>query len=277
MKYARLVADGGAVALESSYDPYLVMELKRRIPAPCRRFDGRTKRWLIDPRYAAQAASVVEDTLGIVCPAPFVPTFALDETRLLRVDYLGRCKDRGGESTASGWVDGGWNSIWPEKVLRRWFGEADEEGAPTAQRTLFGVLGIPETASPDELKKAYRRLAKTWHPDVCRESDAHEQFKAINHAYEVLNDPLTRKKYVAGLRLQATTAGRNKDASHPHLRADGYRSGLRAGWILARGHLSLGQFVATEILQWEDVTDSKGRVWTPSWPTGATQFTGVWQ
>ena len=59
----------------------------------------------------------------------------------------------------------------------------------------YSILGVDEDASQDEIQKAYKRLAKKYHPDVSDEPDAEEEFKKVNEAYQVLKDPEKRKKY----------------------------------------------------------------------------------
>jgi molecular chaperone DnaJ len=59
----------------------------------------------------------------------------------------------------------------------------------------YNTLGVSRGASKDELKRAYRRLARKYHPDVNKEPGAEEKFKEINRAYEVLSEPETRSRY----------------------------------------------------------------------------------
>lgn len=61
--------------------------------------------------------------------------------------------------------------------------------------SLYDTLGVSKTASADEIKKAYRRLARKYHPDINKEKGAEEKFKEINAAYEILSDENKRKKY----------------------------------------------------------------------------------
>ena len=64
------------------------------------------------------------------------------------------------------------------------------------QRDYYQVLGVPETATTDEIKKAFRRLAKQHHPDRNPNNpQSAERFKEINEAHDVLSDADKRKKY----------------------------------------------------------------------------------
>jgi curved DNA-binding protein len=73
-------------------------------------------------------------------------------------------------------------------------------------KDYYAVLGVEPTAGDAEIKTAYRRLARKYHPDVSKESGAEDQFKAVNEAYEALRDP-------------------QKRAAYDQLRARGYRPG----------------------------------------------------
>jgi len=67
---------------------------------------------------------------------------------------------------------------------------------PVQFKDYYETLGVPRGASEAEIKKAFRRLAREYHPDVARDKKrAEEKFKEINEAYEVLSDPVKRKKY----------------------------------------------------------------------------------
>src|SRR6266850_1649524 len=63
-------------------------------------------------------------------------------------------------------------------------------------RDYYEVLGLSKTATEDEIKKAFRKLARKHHPDVNPgDKSAEEKFKELNEAYEVLSDPEKRKRY----------------------------------------------------------------------------------
>lgn len=64
-----------------------------------------------------------------------------------------------------------------------------------AKRDYYEVLGVPRNATPDDLKQAFRKLARQYHPDVNKSADAEERFKEINEAYAVLSDADRRAAY----------------------------------------------------------------------------------
>ncbi|WP_182909604.1 DnaJ C-terminal domain-containing protein [Microbispora sp. H13382] len=66
-----------------------------------------------------------------------------------------------------------------------------------AERDFYEILGVPRTADQDEIQRAYRKLARTYHPDVNKAPDAEDRFKEVSEAYEVLSDPGTRRRYDA--------------------------------------------------------------------------------
>ena len=64
-----------------------------------------------------------------------------------------------------------------------------------SKRDYYEVLGVSKSASKEEIKKAYRKLSKQYHPDINKEADAAEKFKEIKEAYEVLSDDQKRAQY----------------------------------------------------------------------------------
>src|SRR6266852_3735693 len=67
--------------------------------------------------------------------------------------------------------------------------------AATQKREYYEILGVARNASDDDIKKAFRKLARQYHPDVNKDKDAEARFKEVNEAYEVLSDPQKRQMY----------------------------------------------------------------------------------
>jgi hypothetical protein len=193
--------------------------------------------------------------------------------QLFEVKYIGQCRDKGRGSQAFGWVRDSWFLIFPEQVLRDWFeaGPAPIQ-QPDQAANLYAVLGVPKTASPDEIKSAFRRMAR--HPDVCKEPNAHDQFIRIQEASSILSDSLRRAKYDAGLAFEASIKQANYHQSKTIVTGS-YRSPLRCGAIMVDGSQSGKWFVVKSILAWEDVTRGN-QILVASWPMGAQQPVEQW-
>ncbi len=141
-------------------------------------------------------------------------------------------------------------------------------------RSTGNGLCVFESVTPEEIKKAYKRLARQWHPDVCQEDNAAEMFRKINEAYLVLIDPEKKARYDAGLYFERQ--GHEQDTIRiSRYTGYGYRAPLRCGQVTARGTVRLMRFVVTEILQWEDVIKDD-KVMTSTWPKGADTFQILW-
>lgn len=64
-------------------------------------------------------------------------------------------------------------------------------------RDFYEILGVPRNASQEEIQRAYRKLARTYHPDLNSDPAAEDRFKQLSEAYNVLSDPATRRRYDA--------------------------------------------------------------------------------
>lgn len=268
-KKCKVTCQHGSLLVNTPYNPQFVALIKS-LPASARRFDPGTKSWLVDTQYAGRVREWI-----LQCYGEDIGTITTSnnqqklETRICDVWYLGRTKPAGDEYQASGMnAQKEWIFIFPESALRNWF-----EGSAqyTNTTTLYSVLGIQRTATDDEIKSAYRRMAKQWHPDVCKEPNAQEMFIRIKEACELLSNPGKRARYDAGLVLEASLQ-QNADTL---LDKAGYRAPLRCGYILAEGYERLGRFYVQKILKWEDIVTEKGTL-VASWPAGATEPKWAW-
>lgn len=263
------------LALTSPYDPGFVGSFKVRVPHSARTWDAARKVWVIDPKHAENVADLCLQVFG---ERPTIPALsaapAQSEVRVFRLEYLGQVKEReGGAKTAMGYADGAWSIIAPEAVLRAWFEGATLE-RPARAGTLYGVLGVPQAATEAEIKQGYRRMARQWHPDANREEGAHEMFLRIREAYNILSDPMLRKRYNAGLLFEERAGGQHQRA----LAAveERYRAPLTCGLIVAEALPRLGRWELTRVLQWQDITDGAGRVMVSSWDRDLERIRVEW-
>ena len=280
MARVSVIADGASLLVQFPFDRNALNDLKQSVPSSDRRWDNGRKVWVVAASHAQTIESIAQAYFGerLSIPVAMV-TPTVPETRLLELRYLGRCKDRGdGTSSATGYVNGSWSVVFLESALRSWF-QAVEDGTAGRDQpaTLYAVLAVPASATLAMLTSAYRSLVKQWHPDVCKEPDAAEQFRRIQHAWEVLGDETRRRKYDAGMALEASLKQREQRPVFSYsYGAAGYRSPLRCGYVLAEGTERIGMFGASKILAWEPITRADGKELVTSWPTGGQTFEERW-
>lgn len=268
-----LTYENGALVLRSRYDANLVAAVKA-LPTSDRAYRKDDRAWMIAPAHGALVAQLVSLYLNETVTVPQVTATTQAQTVWLEIRYIGQTKDRGAdERTAFGWANGGWNVILPEGALKAWF--CAEPTRPDELPTLYAVLGVGRDTAGTDLKAAWRRFARQWHPDVCKEPDAKAQFQRIQEAYEVLSDPGKRARYDAGLALEASlgNAARRVD---PNETQYGYRAPLLCGRLRVEAVEKLGRWAVSKILNWDDITRADGRTLVVSWPKGAEAFTEAW-
>lgn len=279
VKSATIKRTVDGLALITPYDDLFLRELKRLVPSSERRW--RKPAWIVDPKHEASMLILVESRFGkckvIDGDGPeSVGGLVLIEKRKATVEYIGSCKQReSGESSAFGWVAGDWNIIFPERVLREYF-KAGPSGlsGPSNQSTLYGLLGVDQSATPEQIKSAYRRAARQWHPDVNKDPDAEQVFLRFKEAYQILNEPRQRKRYDAGLSLEHS-GSRDVDSILTILQAT-YRAPYTCGVVYFKGKRSLGRWVVDEIVSWDDIKNEQGQTMVSSWDKLNNTFQTSW-
>ena len=276
-KQCRVEVTGTALRVITPYNAGFVAALKTAIPYTERAWQKTSQAWEVAPHHAEKVHELIYRHYGedVALPPSTVGPSLRIETKILDIRYLGRVKTRpDGTESAFGWAGGSWSVIVPGDVLRAWFGQ--DPAAPSDAQTLYAVLGCGQSASPEDLKKAYRRAAKTWHPDTCDEPNAADQFRTIQEAWEILSDPAMRARYNAGLVLEASLRDVHRQGVSIEAVQAEWAAPLRCGYVMASGRDVLGRFVVDTIHAWEDIRDNEGRTLVSSWPQGAETFVERW-
>lgn len=289
-------ADKRGLIIQTPFSRLFVDELKRLVPASERQFDGQSKAWIVAPQHGKAVQRLILTVFKEAVGLPAIKaTSGRLEKAVIRVEYLGQCKQRADGTVSAYGHDGqGWAYIVPESALKSFFGrdveiEVDGEKGPSAVKqapaTLYAALLVRQDCSPLDLKAAYRRMARLTHPDVNHEPDAAEQFKQVKRAWDVLSDPAMRKRYDAGLALEASLNQKYKEPAPfgrfgpfgiPDLGQCFFRSPLRCGLLTVDGEHRLGRVVVSRIYDWQDITDEQGRTLVTSWVMGAETYERRW-
>lgn len=189
----KITVAGSDYALSFGYDAALLKKLKDAIPESERTWHKTQKVWLISPKEIGMAINVVRLHTGRPLELPTEKPQApevMEKTFLL--EYLGATKDRGKRTSAYGSVNGDWASEFPEDVLKAFFEGGMLAQSRDGQQTFYQVLCVVESSTLEQIKSAYRRLARQWHPDVCREENATEMFRKLDEAYKTLSNQIGR-------------------------------------------------------------------------------------
>lgn len=283
-----ITADKRGLIIKTPYSPTFVSELKRLIPASDRQFDGQSKTWIVSPAYGQTIQKIIMTVYREAVHIPAIKQASGKlEREVIRVEYIGQCKQRPDRTVSAYGHDGqSWTYIIAESVLKSFFGQdvkISVEGEETRSQgkrgpsTLYSALLLKQDCTPAEIKSAWRRMARLVHPDVNHEPDAHEQMQAVQRAYEVLSDPIKRRRYDAGLALEESyNKGKRSVKAYYDSFFKFFRAPLRCGLLTVDGEQKLGRVVVGRIYDWRDITDEQGRTLVTSWPFGAETFERRW-
>jgi hypothetical protein len=267
---------GDAYCLKTPYDPAAVASIKN-LPASDRRYDPQDKVWLISLNQGKRIVDLVQLYFGetVVLPS-IVKVPPQKEQRIIECHYIGQCKNPDGtESRANGCdQNNNWIYVFPEQVLRTFFDGTSEDNTPKQSDTLYSVLGVQQGVTQEDIRVGYRRMAKSWHPDICKEPNAHQVFLRIQEAYEILSMPGKKARYDAGLAFEATLG--KQVSKEMWIDSANYRSPLRCGMIMCDGIETLGKFKVSKIILWQDVFNKFGQVLVSSWVMGGKEPVKVW-
>ncbi|KAJ8771655.1 hypothetical protein K2173_026832 [Erythroxylum novogranatense] len=125
---------------------------------------------------------------------------------------------------------------WANHNRKKWVPASSSYSSLSAgQQDHYAVLGLARNASSADIKKAYRLLAREYHPDVSKHSQAVELFKRIRHAYEILSNTVTRSQYDRALRYKEGTRRLNR---RNHYYSSRYENRARIyRWAKLRQHM----------------------------------------
>ncbi|MDG6105855.1 DnaJ domain-containing protein [Dactylosporangium aurantiacum] len=135
----------------------------------------------------------------------------------------------------------------------------------TTTGDYYEVLGVERTAGQEEIQRAYRRLARRYHPDINKDPDAEERFKRINQAYEVLSDAKKRARYD---RFGEAWRHVPEDYDGPVPGGDGHQGGGRRVYVNTGGGFDEAGFAGV------DLDDLLGGLFGGGMPGGPGGFSG---
>ena len=266
------------------YNKFAINSIKK-IPANLRRWEPNSKCWIVASSQEPELIRICQfhfnneyDVIGSPKKANAV------ETKLLKVKYIGQPKDRGdGQNTAFACdFANNWNVVFSEDVLKNWFecgigGVDNQKPLPGIVVSHYALLAIGKSATGIEIKKAYRKAVRRYHPDVNHDDDAAEMFIKIQSAYETLKNPLSRRRYDASLLFEADVSKPSQNANAwLRAHAGAYRPPQRCGWIMCEGKNEVGRFVVSKIMKWEIITNNTGQELVTSWDSVAKEIKQEW-
>jgi hypothetical protein len=272
----RMEIQGNSIVLHSPYNRDFVNDFKEDVPYTARRWNPTDKVWTFAPQYGARVRDLILFHYGVNVAVPATHAQSREQTTIVKLMYLGLPKDRGeGKLISYGWANGGWTTLWPLSVLKAWFEPMNngDDVVPNAAQTLYGVLGVKRKASGAEIKSAWRKLARRFHPDMNSDPDATAQMQRVNEAYGILQDVGKRARYDAGLKLESAIG---KSSLPRFTQSNVYRPPYRCGLVMVSAIEEVGRLNVKRILEWQDIVNHRGQILTTFWRFGDDRYSERW-
>lgn len=271
-----VTAESGGLKVKTPFDANFVAMLKAEIPAMARKWDPPSKCWYVSVSYQTQLKQLIDTCFN--CDVQMPTVIGADNTVFeitFQADYIANTKTQGSEAASSVHANGSWSAKISEKVLRAWFKQEQTAGKAA---TYYALLGCDEKATERDIKVAFKRAARQWHPDLCKEPEARDMFEKVKTASEVLLNFESRSKYDAGLFFEKLNrgpqrTGRGRAIYQPSVQTT-FTPLLRCGLLTVKARRDLGNLIVEEILKWEDIENEIGQTMVSFW-AGDT-FSVMW-
>ena len=283
------------LAVDTPFDRGFLNALKDAIPSHERRWSPKGKDpsacWVVHPKYADVLVQLIQIHYSQRVTAPNVTVLDKVHRGKIHLRYVGASKMRDdGSHIAYGMSHKteNWSTIIPLHVLENWFEGKPLPDIPDEPATLlppdspYRILQFKKkTDDMDEIKAAFRRMSRQWHPDVCKEPNANDMFISIKDAYEFLSDPDKKEDYDIALNWEMKSVKGKLDHvkmkhSHGFDANDQYHPALRCGILDCEYTLLVGRNFISKIHTWDDIVDSQGRTMVSTWVWPDDKPTVIW-
>ena len=127
-----------------------------------------------------------------------------------------------------------------------------------AEQNYYDILGVSQDASPSDIKKAYRKLVRQYHPDISKDSEADKKTSEINQAYNTLKDPAKRAEYDEMLANPFGRAGHGRDGTGGFNPGQGFEQ----YYHFDSGHFGDGQPFGSGDFRFDDIFSAFGHAGT---------------
>lgn len=274
----------GGIGIVSPKNYQFLDDLKRAVPSKFRAW--RRPLWVVHWAFAPQLIECIESNFGERPDLPVQWKYPNEQIKFC-VKYVGKTKQQLDDPEfwgpgANARADDYWQLVFYEDALEHFFLSRRQESKESKKQNndYYDLLLLHKNADENEIKKAYRRLARQWHPDINKEPEATDMFIKVQDAYQTLSDPMKRKRYdfILGA-LPPPTFDFTQDLRQTVGYRDryGYRAPLTCGWVTCVGQWrGAAKFYATEIKDWQDIIDEQGRTLVTYFNTTSGQLVEQW-